>query len=208
MLMNVLKKSGITSETPKNLLLNACTLYKNLTYDETAKKWSGVLLGATSGGTKFKIESEIVDIPVDGATVKVRGLTQKQGESASIEGNLIEVTTDALKMSIIGKNKESNVEGYDLVTTKALIEDSDYFDNIAAVGTLSDGNDVIIIMENALCSNGLEIETKNKENAVMKVVFECYAGFDGDHNTLPVKIYYPKRTSVENSQPLSLKTKS
>lgn len=208
-LLDGFRKSAITKETPKNLLLNACVLYKNLKYDSAAKKWSGELLGATSGGTKFKVENEIVDIPVDGAIVKVRGLTQKQGESASIECNLIEVTTDMLKMSIVGANGVSDVEGYDLVTTKALIEDTDYFDNITAIGTLSDGKPIIIMMENALCTSGLEIETKNKENAVMKVVFECYAGFDGNHDTLPLKIYYPTRTTeVPETTPAMLQAKS
>ena len=37
------------------------------------------------------------------------------------------------------------------------------------------------------------METKNKDNVVMKVKFECHAGFEDDHDTLPIKIYYPKQ---------------
>jgi hypothetical protein len=193
------RKSGITQKTPKSLLLNAAVLYKSLKYIPEEKKWSGVLLGATSGGTKVNISSDYQEIEVDGAIVKVVGLTQKQGESGSIEANLVEVTEDNLKMAIVGKESESDIEGYDLIETKALLEASDYIDNIAAVGTLSNSNGrpVIVIMENMLCTSGLEIDTKNKKNAVMKVKFECHAGFDDDHDTLPIRIYYPKETAAQ-----------
>lgn len=191
-LFNKFRKSGITERTTKALLLNACVLYKDLMYDKTAKKWQGELLGATSGGTKIIINSEFQDIDVDGAIVKVVGLTQKQGETGSIEASLIEVTPDNLKMAVIGKDGESDIEGYTLIETKALLEKSDYIGNIAAIGTLSgNGRSIIVIMENMLCTSGLEIETKNKENAVMKVTFECNAAFDGEHDTLPIHIYYP-----------------
>lgn len=189
------RKSGITQKTPKSLLINAAVLYKSLKYIPEEKKWSGVLLGATSGGTKVNISSEYQEIEVDGAIVKVVGLTQKQGESGSIEANLVEVTEDNLKMAIVGKENESDIEGYHLIETKALLEESDYIDNIAAVGTLSNGRPIIVIMENMLCTSGLEMETKNQDNVVMKVKFECHAGFEDDHDTLPIRIYYPEDTA-------------
>lgn len=186
------RKSGITQQTPKSLLLNAAVLYKSLKYDSETKKWSGTLLGATSGGTKVNISSDYQEIEIDGAIVKVKGLTQKQGESGSIEANLVEVTADNLKMAIVGEEASSNVEGYSLIRTKALLEDEDYIENIGAVGFLASGKPVIVIMDNMLCTSGLEMETKNKDNVVMKVKFECHAGFDDAHDTLPIKIYYPK----------------
>lgn len=186
------RKSGITQQTTKSLLLNAAVLYKGLKYDPTAKKWSGKLLGATSGGTKVNISSKYQEIEIDGAIVKVKGLTQKQGESGSIEANLVEVTPDNLRMTIVGKESESDIEGYSLIETKALLEEEDYIENIAAVGTLSNGKPVIVIMENMLCTSGLELETKNADNVVMKVKFECHAGFEDAHDTLPIRIYYPK----------------
>lgn len=191
MALHDLKKSGITKDTPKNLLLGAGTIYKNLTFKTTENKWQGEIIGATSGGSKLSIVPEIVNIDIDGASVKVKGLTQKLGESAKIEVNLVEVTPDSLKMAIIGKTQTSDVAGYDLIATKPLIEDTDYCDNIAFVGYKSDATPIIIIMENALCTSGLEVEGKNKENAVIKVTFECYADFNDDHDVLPIKIYTP-----------------
>lgn len=188
------RKSGITSETPKNMLLNAAVMYKNLVYVEG--KWQGVLLGATSGGVKISIVSNFEPIEVDGAVVKVRGLMQKQGESASMEASLIELTPDIIKMSVVAKQVESEVQGYDLYTTKALLEDSDYIDNIAAIGTMSDGTEVLVIMENMLCTSGFEAETKNKDKAVLKTKFECFAGFEDSHDKLPIFIYYPQKGNI------------
>lgn len=184
------KKSGITSATPKNMLINAAVLYANLEYENG--QWHGSLLGATSGGTKVSVVPDIQNIEVDGAVVNVRGLAVKQGEQAYIEANLIEMTPEVLKMSMVADKAESEVPGYDLYTTKALLEDSDFLDNIAAIGTLSDGREIIVIMENMLCTSGFEADTKNKDKSVLKCKFECFAGFEDDHNKLPVFIYYPQ----------------
>ena len=115
-LIEKFKKSGITSATPKNMLINAAVLYANLKYEEG--KWYGDLLGATSGGTKVSVKSDFKSIEVDGAVVKVRGMEVKQGEEASIEANLIEMTPEVLKMSMVAEQVESDVPGYDLFTTK------------------------------------------------------------------------------------------
>ena len=190
-LIEKFKKSGITSSTPKNMLINAAVLYANLKYENG--KWNGDLLGATSGGAKVSVVADYQDVEVDGAVVKVRGMTLKQGESAYIEANLIEITPQILQMTMAASKVESEVEGYDLYKTKSLLEDSDYIDNIAAVGTLSDGREIIIIMENMLCTSGFEADTQNKNKSVLKCKFECFAGFEDDHDKLPVFIYYPKQ---------------
>lgn len=154
------------------------------------------VLGATSGGNKLSIMSEITQIEVDGALVKVKGLTQKQGETGSLETNLAQHTKESFIRAIIGTEQESLIKGYSQLTTKALIEASDYLDNIAFVGTMSDGTECVIIMENALCTSGFELEAKNKETAVLKATFECNADFDDAHDTLPIYIFVPEKTTT------------
>lgn len=154
------------------------------------------VLGATSGGNKLSILSELVPIEVDGALVKVKGLTQKQGETGSLETNLAQHTKESFIRAIIGKEQESLIKGYHQLTTKNLLEASDYLDNIAFVGTMSDGTECVIILENALCTSGLELEPKNKETAVLKAVFECNADFDDAHDTLPIFIFVPEKKAA------------
>lgn len=190
--MSVTGKHGVTTETPKNILLGAGTFHKGLKWDSVNKAWTGTCIGATSGGGKVSIEGEYLDIEVDGALVLVKGLTVKQGGVASMEVSLIELSGDNIQMATNFKKGESDVEGYDMFTDKAQIEEGDYVDNFAFVGKTANGaKDIIIVFESALCKSAFELEGKNKEASVLKLVMDAYAENAGNLDTLPVKIYYP-----------------
>lgn len=150
------------------------------------------VFGATNGGNKLSIIPEITPIEVDGAVVDIKGLTQKTGETGTLEINLAQHTKESLKMSIVGKEVDSIIGGYKQIQTKSLIELSDYLDNIAYVGTKTNGKEIIVIMENAICTSGLELEGKNKETSVVKTTFKATADFEsGVFDTLPIYIFYP-----------------
>lgn len=150
------------------------------------------LICATSGGSKLSITPELYDIPVDGALVKVKGLTAKVGETAQLEINPIELTPDILKMAVIGDAAESTTAtGYSEIKSRAQIATGDYLTNMAYVGKTMEGKPIIILFSNALCTSGLELEGKNKEAAVPKFTFECYADLSPEADTLPWHIYYP-----------------
>lgn len=193
-----LKVSGVTENTPKQIMLNACTLYKNMTYNSQTSKWSGTLIGATSGGTKFTITPEIMNVDVDGVLVKAKGLVQKIGEVATIETNMVELTKDWIKATIIGKEGTSEDTTMDVIESKNNIEDSDYIENFACVGFYADKKPIIIIFDNAICTSGLSGEGKNKEASVFPATFECYADLsEGLTDTLPYHIYVPKATASQ-----------
>jgi len=238
-MFNELKKHGVTSATPENILLGAGTLHKNLKFgyhaltaqpadwqsnyqnyytrsgdapDYTYTKVTGSsaptweantyfykgwnfaesLIGATSGGNKLTITPEIKTVEVDGALVKVKGLDFKQGEVAKLETNLVEITPDLLKMTVIGEDRSQvEVDGYAEIVSKADIAAGDYFDNIGFIGHKTNNDPIIVILDNALCTTGFEGEAKNKDNTVVKVTFECYQEVTGDLMKLPYHIYYP-----------------
>lgn len=188
-----LKKHEITTETIKKLILGAGVIYKNLKYQET--EWTGTVLGATSGGIKFNWEAQWLDVEVDGATVLVKGISkQKVGESASIEGQMTELTEDILVTAlhlVKSSSEDSNYEKY--VSKENVTEEADYLENIAYVGTLSSGKNVIIILPNAICTEAFELETKNAEQTTFTVKFECTADLKNDTlNKLDIELYYPK----------------
>lgn len=188
--MATIGKHGVSETTPKNILFGAGTFHKGLKFE--GNKWSGTCIGATSGGGKVSIEGEYVDIELDGALVLVKGLTVKQGGKASMEINIAELSGDAIKMATNFKEGESDAEGYAMFVDKPNIADGDYLENFGFVGKTADGTkNLIVIFEQALCKSAFELEGKNKENAVLKVVMEAYAENAGDLDTLPVKIYYP-----------------
>lgn len=188
-------KNGVSANTPKNILFGAGTIHKNLKH--TGSTWNFVesLMGATSGGSKLSIIPEVTNVEVDGALVKAKGLTVKTGETATMEINFIELTKDIIKAATFGKDGTSEDTTYDLIESKGQITEGDYFENIAFVGQTLDGRKVIAILDNALCTSGFEQEGKNKEGTIGKYTFECHANLDGDLDTLPWHIYYPKATA-------------
>lgn len=186
-----LKNHGVTESTPKNIMLGAGTIHKGLNFAEGKWNFAESLIGATSGGNKLTITPEITTVEVDGALVKVKGLDFKTGEVAKLETNLIEITPELLKMTVIGQLGESSVDGYDVIESKADIEEGDYFENFGFVGKKTDGTPIIVILDNALCTSGFEGEGKNKEATVVKCTFECYQKVDADLGKLPYHIYYP-----------------
>lgn len=188
--MAVVGKHGITENTPKNILLGAGTYHKGLTFSGNA--WSGTCIGATSGGGKVSIEGEYLDLDLDGALVLTKGLTVKQGGKASMEVSLAELSGDNIKMATNFKKGTSDADGYDMFEDKATIDEGDYVENFAFVGKTANGaKDIIIIFEYALCKSAFELEGKNKEQSVLKLVMEAYAENGGNLDTLPIKIYYP-----------------
>lgn len=186
-------RTGVTANTPKNILFGAGTIHKGLKY-ATTWNFTESLVGATSGGSKLSIIPEITKVEVDGALVPTKGLTVKTGEAATMEINFIELTEDIIKASTIGKAGTSEDATYSAIVSKADIEEGDYWENIAFVGKTLDGKNIIAILENALCTSGFEQEGKNKEGAVGKYTFESHAELTSDLDTLPWKIYYPKNT--------------
>lgn len=194
----VIGQHGITNETPQNILLGAGTIHKNLQFDS---KWKGDIIGATSGGNSLEIKGEIKDIELDGAHVKVKGLAVMQGGTAKMEVNFAEVSEEILMMSMIAsKTASETATGYTEYDPKAIIEEGDYIKNFGFVGKTADGKkDIIVIFENGLCTSGLKLEGKDKENAVIKLEIEAYAENSGGLDKIPVKIYYPTAAAAAAS---------
>lgn len=193
--MAIFGKHGISANTPGSILLGAGTYHKNLKFE--TNKWTGDCIGATSGGGKVAIAGEFVDMELDGALVKVKGLTVKQGGTASMEVNFVELSTDMLKTTTLFEEGESDADGFTMLKDKAHITEGDYLENFGFVGMTADGSkQIIVIFDYALCTSGLELEGKNKENSVIKATLEACAAIDGDLDTLPVRIYYPDVATV------------
>lgn len=185
-------KTGVTTNTPKNIMFGAGTVHKGLKYVDGSWNFAESLAGATSGGSKLSIIPEVTKIEVDGALVATKGLSVKTGETGRMEINFIELTKEIIQAATFGQDGTSEDATFDLIESKASIAEGDYWENIAFVGKTLEGKNIIAIMDNALCTSGFEQEGKNKEGAIGKYTFECHADLDSDLDTLPWHIYYPK----------------
>ena len=195
-----LVKHGVTKATPSNIPLGAGTWFKGLKYEQ-GTGWNGTVLGATSGGSSIKITSEVLDIEIDGAMSLAKGLAVMQGGSGEAEVNFAEINKDILKMTTLGEvlteGDKGFVEGFDCIQTKNAIVEGDYVENLGFVGYTADqSKQIIIIMDNALCKSGFQLDPKNKENSVIKATFTAYGDIDTDLDKVPVRIYYPEEATV------------
>lgn len=193
-----LKSSGVTTDTPKNIMLGAGTIHKGFKLEGGKWNFEESLIGATSGGSKLSIVPELMDLDIDGVLVKAKDFTVKTGETAKLETNFAEMTPEILKMCVLGESVESKTyTGYTEITSKARIESGDYIENLAYVGKKTDGTPIIIIFDLALCTSGLEVEGKNKGQGVFAGTFECVADASKGADTLPWHILYPKAGNTQ-----------
>jgi len=190
-------KNGVTAKTPENIPFGPGTIHKGLKYTEgSGWNFAESIVGATSGGSKFSIVPTVTQVPVDGVNVRMKGLDAKTEEKATMEINFVELTNEIIKAATLSKMGTSADASYDVFESKAEIEEGDYWENIAYVGVnLKNNKKCIVIMDNALCTSGFEMEGKPKEATIGKYIFECSAELDSDGDTLPWHVYYPKATA-------------
>ncbi|MCW6683034.1 hypothetical protein NHG29_09095 [Aerococcaceae bacterium NML160702] len=200
MAKTAVKKTGYTDKTAKHYLINAGAVYKNLEFDKLTNggEWKGELVGATAGGCKVMIENEYRTIEIDGVYSKAVGQQVLVSSNASLEINLKELTAENLRMAINGVIAKGDgttaPANYDVVSGKGKLEAKDYLKNIGLVGELA-GTDkpVIVILDNALCTSGLEFETTDDDEAVVTLTFEAHASAEQvQDRTLPCRIYFPE----------------
>lgn len=191
--------NGVSSTTVQNIVFGAGTIHKGLKYtgSDGTGSWNfdESCVGATKGGSTLSIVPEFYSVEPDGSTVAIKDFKRKVGEKATLEVNFLELTKDLIKSAVVGKDGTSaDTTGYDLIESKDTIAEGDYWENIAFVGETLDGKNIIVILDNALCTSGLSMEGKNKEEGVGKYTFECHADATQSLTTLPYHIYYPKRS--------------
>lgn len=176
---------GYTAKTPDHLLIDAGALYKN--YGVTGE----ALIGATAGGNQFDIVIKTRQVKVDGVKGNAKGLEFITDVEVTLKTNLLEITTDILKMALIGKVDSTGID-YDVITGKTTIDDTDYLDNVALVGRISGSQKpVVIILKNALSTEGLKFKTEDDKDNVLPVTFTGHI----DPNfpeILPYEIHFPK----------------
>lgn len=181
--------TGFNEKTMDHLVLDAGAVYKNFGLPDQA------IIGATSGGNEFQAKAKIRQIQVDGVkAANAKGLEVIDSITTTLKCSFLEMTEEILAAALIADIDTASDPNYDIITGKIVIEDSDYIQNLAWVGTLSGSSKpVIIIIENALCLDGLQLKTQDSKDNVLDVTFTAHADPTAPKD-LPYKIYYPKLT--------------
>lgn len=192
--------SGVTSNTTKHLQLDAGAFLKN--YDPTTDTWDTAkatkLIGATAGGGSFSAVPTIRRIEVDGIKGATKGFEALDEWVVTMTANVKEITVDALELALAtgthtATKSPSSVtsNNYNKITASNALADSNYLTNITWVGTLSGSSlPVIIVLKNALCTNGLTLTTADKTEGVVALTLTGH--YDPSNlDVVPFEIYYP-----------------
>ena len=187
--------SGFTKDTPKHLQMDAGAFLKN--YDVTNDTWATAketkLLGATAGGGSFSAVPTIRRVELDGVKGAVKGTEAIDEWVVTLTANVKEITADAIKLALAAADASdaSAPANYTKITARNDIKNADYLDNLTWVGRLSGSNDpVIIVVKNALATNGLTISFADKSEGLIPVTITGHYTAD-DLETPPFEIYYP-----------------
>jgi len=192
--------SGVTTTTSKHLQLDAGAFLKN--FDPTIDTWDTAkatkLIGATAGGGSFAAVPTIRRIEVDGVKGATKGFEALDEWQVTMTANVKEITAEAIKMALatgsstqVKSPSSAAATNYNKIVASNDIADSDYMTNITWVGTLSGSNlPVIIVLKNALCTNGLTLTTADKSEGVIALTLTGH--YDPtDLSVVPFEIYYP-----------------
>lgn len=193
------RKTGVTSNTAKRLVVDAGAIYFN--YDTENER----VAGATTEGATFTLEQEMREVEVDGFRGPMKGGRRVVEEHARITASMLELTGENLKKMIAGSQLADYTAGEAVDPTHTEVQrqtdippDSDYIQNVALVGRVQGSEEpIIIIIWDALADGGLELATEDGDEGSIEVQFTAH--FDPtDPDTSPWAIRYPK--DVEDSE--------
>lgn len=188
--------TGFTANTAKKLLLDAGAFVKN--YDPASDTWDTIkdtkVIGATQGGGSFSAVPTVRRIEIDGVKGAAKGLEALDEWVVTITANVKEVSAEAIALALASSTSApaEQPEGYTKITANNEIALDDYLDNIAWIGRLSGSQKpVIIVVKNALNTNGLSLTMADKAEGVIALTFTGH--YDPENlDTPPFEIYYPE----------------
>lgn len=191
--------TGVTANTAKHLQLDAGAFFKNFdpatdTFASAASK----LIGATAGGGSFAAVPTIRRIEVDGLKSATKGYEALDEWQVTLTANVKELTVAALELALAtgshtAVKSPSTVEAnnYEKIVAANDIADTDYTTNVTWVGRLSGSQiPIIIVVKNALATNGLTLTTADKSEGVVAMTLTGHYAVS-DLESPPFEIYYP-----------------
>lgn len=182
------RKTGVTSETTKHMILDAGAVYLNYGEDDE------ILYGATRDGNEFQVEQEVREIEIDGVRGPMKGARRVVEEHVRLTVNLLEMTAENVAAAIPGASATEETNGERVIKRSLKISDLEYLTNVALVadysGSTGDNEPVVIILKNALADGDFSLEAEDRDEATVEVQFTAH--FDPDElDESPFEIRFP-----------------
>ena len=193
--------SAVTADTFNNAVFNAgillhdvdissatdaASLLTLITSEENKKKW----FGATQGGVNIQENRTYWKPDIDGLRLPFKGQYQVDTVEPKMTGTLVELTPDNVK-AVSGAADLTTNGNVTTVQARATIKEGDYFDTIIFVGNQGGDNGLFVcVMENALCTTGINSQTSDKAVATLPFEFTAHSSSVTFTDTLPVKYMF------------------
>jgi hypothetical protein len=183
------RQTGLNTNTFSRFIIDAGKVYKN--YGEDGE----LALGATRGGSSWKVETEQREMEVDGVIHPIKGSKRIVGVKATLTLNMVEITDDLLLLAFPGASAQDygDPKTHDDIRITGDVDTDDYCTNITLVGntTVSSSGYVMIMLDNALADGNLELSFADKDEAVPSITFTAHA-LSTAPDTCPWGIYWPE----------------
>jgi len=170
------RKTGVTSETVKRLIMDAGVVYLNYGSTDSAKPQK--ILGACRGGNVFNVETEWRDMPFDGVGGLVKGARRAISTTVTLTVNLVEINKELLKLAVPGSNFDNGtpVDGETYYELKRVMQETipnfDYSD-VAIVAEYSGTKAPVICgIKNGIADSNLELNFTDADESVMTITFK------------------------------------
>lgn len=189
-------KTGLTSNTITNLQLNAGVLLTSYTKGKDID--AADIIGATRGGGSFTSVPTVHQVSVDGAPTYVKGLERVDDWVVTLNTTMLEFSDEGIARALgAGVTKSESGSG----TTKDVtfkvdrtIKDAEYKD-IYWVGDLSNGQNVVIKLKNALNISGFSLTVSDRGEGTYPLALIAHYTVD-DLETAPFEITIERATGV------------
>ena len=187
-------KTGLTDRTIVNLQLNAGVLVT--TYTKGTDIDENDIIGATRGGGSFTAVPTVHQAAVDGAPTYTKGLERVDDWVITLNATMVEVSDEAISRALgVGVTKTETGTGTTKDTTftvKRTVNDADYKD-LYWVGDLSNGQNVVIKIKNALNTSGLNLTFSDRGEGTYALALIGHFTTD-DLDTAPFELTIERAT--------------
>ena len=196
--------SPITAETYQALVFDAGMLLYNFDFStatdastlaalvKKAETRSASWLGATKGGVNIQTNRTSWSPEFDYAgRNSYKGSTRFSGAAPKMTGSLVEIRPENLKIVSGSADMKTNAK---ITTIQPMVDipKDAYLDNVVWIGCVGEEGLCLVEMKNALCVNGINFQTADKNIGLLP--FEFIGHQDGPENDdrLPVKYMFYK----------------
>ena len=181
-------KTGLTDRTIVNLQLNAGVLLTSYTKGEAIAEED--IIGATRGGGSFTAVPTVHQVAVDGAPTYFKCGERVDDWVVTLNATMLEFSDEGISRALgVGVTKTESGSG----TTKDVtfkvnrtIKDAEYKD-IYWVGDLSNGQNVVIKLENALNISGFSLTVTDRGEGTYPLALIAHYTVD-DLDTAPFEL--------------------